>query len=265
MAANELLRSAEKRRPMMPSVSVYFLPSLVSPAELAGQTVVVIDVLRATTTICTALAQGARDVIPCLEIADALEVAARIGSQPFLLGGERAGLPIPGFHIGNSPSEYRPERVRDRTLIFTTTNGTRALRHAAQAARVIIGAFVNAGAVAAALASESRIALLCAGTDGHITREDVLLAGYLVEQLSASSPQLNDQALLARDAWQHLNDRSPTATPSEAFSWLDHELCNTAGGRNLMALGLAADITAAAQLDQFSLVPELNIASWSIR
>ena len=111
---------------MPKQVFVHFLPNLTTPERLADETVVVIDVLRASTTITWALASGASCVIPCLEVEKARAKAAEIGTD-VLLGGERAGELIEGFDLGNSPSEYTREMVDGKTIVFTTTNGTRAM------------------------------------------------------------------------------------------------------------------------------------------
>jgi 2-phosphosulfolactate phosphatase len=240
----------------MNTLDAYLLPALVTDEELAGRTVVVIDVLRATTTIATALANGAREVIPCLEVDDARQAAATHADGECLLGGERGGLPIAGFHMGNSPSEYSRERVLCRTIVFTTTNGTRAMMRCRQARRVLLAGFVNAGAVLAALTDHPNLALLCAGTAGQITREDTLLAGYLVEQLaSRQAYDLNDQARIARDAWITVARRDSLATA----------LRDSRGGQNLAHIGLGADIVSSAQIDRLALVPELDLEKWSIR
>jgi 2-phosphosulfolactate phosphatase len=147
-------------------IDVHLLPALVELDQLAGQNVVVIDVLRATTTIIYALASGAIQVIPCLEVDEARLVAAVEVPGSTVLGGERGGLPIPGFGLGNSPREYTRQRVGGKTVVFTTTNGTRALLRCKAARRVLIGAFVNHSAICRELADEADFALLCAGTDG---------------------------------------------------------------------------------------------------
>ena len=108
---------------------VYFrhlLPTLVATDDLRDQAAVVIDVLRATTTVAAALASGARAIFPCQELAEARTLAAA-GSPPRLIGGERGGQRVPGFDFGNSPAEYHPAAVRDREIVLTTTNGTRAM------------------------------------------------------------------------------------------------------------------------------------------
>ena len=129
-------------------IQVYTLPKFVDPEELAGDDVVVIDVLRATTTIIYALQAGAKAVVPCREIAEARSIADTFPPNKKIIGGERGGLPIEGFDLGNSPEQYTPDRVQGKTIIFTTTNGTQALLHAKKAKQILLGAFVNASVVA---------------------------------------------------------------------------------------------------------------------
>ena len=127
----------------MRTLKAHFLPDLTAPEKLAGGAVVVIDVLRATTVIAHALAAGARQVIPCLEVDEALRIAQTLPKGQAVLAGERDGLKIDRFDLGNSPAEFTPESVAGKTLVFTTTNGTRAMTYCRDARRVIIGAFVN--------------------------------------------------------------------------------------------------------------------------
>lgn len=242
---------------MTRTLDVFLLPSLATEADLTERHVVVIDVLRATTTIATALDAGAREVVPCLEIEDAWKAAQGFAPGEALLGGERGGLPVEGFDLGNSPCEYTAQRIAGKSLVFTTTNGTRAMQRCRPARRVVLGAFVNGSAVVHALAEATEIALLCAGTAGKVTREDALMAGYLTSELaSLGRVTLNDQANLARDAWRATTARSRS---------LEEELRDTQGGRNLTRLGLGHDIADAAQLDRFRLVPELNMQQWTIK
>jgi 2-phosphosulfolactate phosphatase len=242
-------------------IDVYLLPSLVQPEELVGRSVVVIDVLRATTTIVSALAAGATQVIPCQEVDEAKRIAAELAGGA-LLGGERGGRQIAGFDLGNSPAEYSRERVGGKAVAFTTTNGTRAMLRCRQARRVLLGAFVNFSAVCRELAGEERIAMMCAGTDGQVTREDALLAGAVVDDLvrtkQDSSPVLNDQAEIAADAWR-------TAVRLLIDRPLGMTLRDSRGGRNLIEIGHENDIDLAAQLDRFDIVPELDVAAWRIR
>jgi 2-phosphosulfolactate phosphatase len=255
--------------PAAPQIDVYLLPALVQPEELADRVVVVIDILRATTTIIYALASGATQVVPCQEIADARRLATEL-SGPVLLGGERGGKQIAGFDLGNSPVEYSRDVVGGKTVVFSTTNGTRAMLRCKTARRVLIGAFVNFSAVCRELAGEERIALVCAGTDGHVTREDTLFAGAVVDDLcksplrgvasrhGAAGYELNDQAEIAADAWQ-------TAVRVLTDRPLGITLRDSRGGRNLVEIGQENDIDLAAQIDTFDVVPELDIAAWRIR
>lgn len=250
---------------MSRTLRVHLLPSLVTPEELAGRAVVVIDVLRATTTIIHALAQGASAVIPCLEVEDARKAAEKLGSAA-LLGGERGGRAIAGFDLGNSPTEYQSERVSGKTIVMTTTNGTRAMLRCQAARRVLIGAFVNFSAICEQLRDEPHIDLLCAGTDNQVTREDVLFAGAVVDDIvrcaaaipAADAIELNDQALIALDAWRAAINDLRDALP------LAEHLRSSRGGRNLIDIGHEHDIDIAAHIDRFSHVPELDVRAWQI-
>ncbi len=172
------MRHATYYRGMPQSVFVHWLPTLFVPEDLRGGVAVVIDVLRASTTMSQALFAEANAVIPCGEVAEAQERAANLPGGSFLLGGERGGVKIPGFDLGNSPAEYTPERVAGRTIVFSTTNGTRALKRCEQADQILIGCFANLDAVAKAVGKTGLPAhLVCAGTDGVLSAEDVLCAG----------------------------------------------------------------------------------------
>jgi 2-phosphosulfolactate phosphatase len=229
-------------------VEVHLLPALVPPGRLRGGVAVVIDVLRATTVMVHALAAGCTRVLPCLEVEEARQLAGEMPAGRVLLGGERHGKPLPGFDLGNSPGEYVPQVCKGTALVLTTTNGTRALVVAAGAERVLVAAFVNYSAVCEQLRAEARpIHVVCAGTEGEVTLEDVLLAGALVEDLSeAGAVRLNDSARLAWDAFENHG------------RVLQGALEVSRGGADLRRLGYDEDIRAAAQVDAYALVPELR-------
>src|SRR4051794_31949894 len=146
-----------------PLVFVHLLPDLIPTGALGGGVAVVIDVLRATTMMVHALSAGCTAVIPCLEIDEAREIAARLPVGGALLGGERQGVPIDGFDLGNSPRSCTPEVCRGKTLVMTTTNGTRAILACLDADRVLIGAFPNFAPTAQLLHAEERpIHVVCA-------------------------------------------------------------------------------------------------------
>ena len=243
------------------------MPQETSNAEaLAGSIAVVIDVLRATTTITHALAAGALRVIPCLETQDALDMRTKLQQQspetPVLLGGERGGVLIEGFDLGNSPEDYTPEHIGGKTLVFSTTNGTRAMFRLLDADAIFLACFNNATAVAKCLLNFSKITILCAGTDRQYTEEDMLLAGFLVERLTRWSQQryaLNTYAVAARECWDTsfpLAKRigEETIHPEN----LAQILRQSRGGTNLMQLGLGKDILAASRIDVFDLVPQIQ-------
>jgi 2-phosphosulfolactate phosphatase len=254
----------------MPAIlNVYALPSLVAEEELAHGTAVVIDVLRASTTIVFALEAGAREVVPCLEIDEARAAAEQFERDEVVTGGERHGLPIDGFDLGNSPSEYTPERVGGKTVVLTTTNGTRAILRCRKAERVLIGALVNASAVYEQLLDQQQVNIVCAGTDGQFSRDDVLLAGLLVERLQRRSGliyQLNAQAITARENWLAAFS-VPAALGAEPLEpeRVADQLRNSPGGQNLTAIGLDDDILTAAEIDRFPGVPELVPGQMRIR
>ena len=173
----------------------------------AGSVCVVFDVLRATSVMITGLAHGAAGFVPVEEIAEAIQYRSRYPEA--LLAGERNGLRITAalsggveFDLGNSPREYNASRVRGRTIISTTTNGTRALRACAAAPTVAISSFLNLNATAQWLkrSSPPRVTLICAGTAESTALEDVLCAGALAEGLRGAA--LEDSAMLARSAYR---------------------------------------------------------------
>jgi 2-phosphosulfolactate phosphatase len=171
-----------------------------------------------------------------------------MASQGALLAGERGGLPIEGFDLGNSPRRFVPRACRGVPLVLTTSNGTRAVLRCAVAARTLVGAFVNYSAVCEQLRHDKRpVCIVCAGTHGDVTLEDTLLAGALVDFLRDSgSVRLNDGARLAWDCFE------THGRCLQAALELSH------GGQQLKGLGFAEDIEAAAKVDAFALVPELR-------
>ncbi len=234
-------------------VSVHFLPSWVVPETLHGGVAVVVDVLRATSVIVKALAAGCVAVHPVGEVAEAHALAATFPPGSVLLAGERQGLPIAGFDLGNSPDEFTTERCEGRSLIMTTSNGTRAILASLPAERVLIASFGNRAAVLAALRRESRpIHVVCSGTEGEISLEDTLLAGALVDGLRSGDQGLDDPALIARSSWRSL--RRDDEGPSSLVSALKRGK----GGRRVLAIGLEADVLAAARIDHHGpLLPEV--------
>jgi 2-phosphosulfolactate phosphatase len=200
-----------------PSPPIAVVPTWQSaPSDLlASRTVAVIDVLRWSTVVVSALANGAQQVEAHATPELARARAETLGRSRAILGGERNNLPLPGFDLGNSPLDYSRARVEGKTVVTTTTNGTHALLAARSAERVYVAAFVNLGATAAALADELRaghaVTLLCSGQAGAETLEDTACAGAMLDSLMMSralnSSDLDASARRALDAWI-LHERS---------------------------------------------------------
>lgn len=221
-------------------IDTILLPRDLKPGDLDERCVVAFDVLRATTTMTAALEAGVEE----LRIFDSLD-AARAAAGRFegsrLLCGEHRCLPPPGFDLGNSPAQFVPAEHRGRTAFMSTTNGTRAIVAARDAAVLLIGALVNAGAVARAAASTGRdVTLLCAGTDGQPALEDLIGAGAVAAAITGSGigeVTVDDVTLIARRLFESAHNDLPAT------------LRTAQGGRNLLAVGLDADIAYAARLD----------------
>jgi 2-phosphosulfolactate phosphatase len=226
----------------MASFDIALTADSVSPQLVRGKVCMVIDNLRAGTTIVAALAAGCPAVIP----AETPEEAERIArARGCLLGGERNSVRIPGFDFGNSPLEYSPDRIDGRPIAFTTTNGTRAMRASANAESVAVAAFVNAGTVARFLEGcENDILIVCSGTRGEPSIEDTACAGMLIDQLGTAD---SHEAREAIRLWNR--HKSDLAAMMREVS--PH-------GRSLVELGLGRDIDFAATVNKFDLLPVLK-------
>jgi 2-phosphosulfolactate phosphatase len=227
----------------MPLVEVVFTPGELGEEQIAGAVVVAIDVLRATTTAITALAHGARAVLPVAEPEAVREARAGFAPGETLLGGERHGRPLPGFDLGNSPAEYQPEVVSGKTVILTTTNGTRLLARCGRAAQVALGALVNAGAVADWLSGwPGKAVVACAGRAGGFSLEDTVCAGLIVNRLGPGW-ELGRGAAAALGLYGAYRE-----DPGRALAESPH-------GRYLCEIGLGADLARCAAVDRYPVVP----------
>lgn len=214
--------------------------------DVKGRTVVVIDVLRACSTIVTALQNGARSVVPVPDMAEAGKIASNLDQRSFLLGGERDGQRIEGYHLGNSPLEYSEKEVRDRTVILNTTNGTVALSHARAAEHLIVGCFLNASRVVDFIRSTGLdTTIICAGWRNRVSLEDTICAGlFLYELWDGREPDsVSDTAHIAFT--QYANDRSDLGQALRR--------CNHA--RWLSKQGFAEDVEYSIQLDTVPVLP----------
>ena len=227
----------------MGRLDTYLAPTALTPGALAGTVAVVIDVLRASTTIAAALEAGARSVVPFLETEDAVRTARQFDRSEVRLAGERHMRAIDGFDLGNSPLEFTPTSVAGRTVLLTTTNGTRALHAAHDAAAIYVASFVNAsatlGALDHALDVGMPVAFVCAGHDGRLSLEDATLAGRLVDALATryAHVTLDDASFTCR----LLHDRYGDDT-ARLFAEAEH-------GRALADAGFGDDLRACGAID----------------
>jgi len=239
-----------------------------TPAELAGHTgagrFVVADVIRATSSMVAALHSGARSVFPVASVDEAARLAQNLGRGEVLLCGERRGLPIEGFDLGNSPGEFVAERVAGKALVMTTTNGTQALLAVAELPSpkggrgdgeggssmgrgVLIGSFLNLGAVAASLAAGGDpVSIVCAGRAGMFALEDAVFAGALANRLL----ELVDGGLERNDAAV-----AAMAMAKRFGRSLRPLLRRTAAGQAIIEIGLEDDLDFCADGDRFDIVP----------
>ncbi|GAF76209.1 unnamed protein product, partial [marine sediment metagenome] len=173
----------------MNNLETLFIPEEIKKIELAGKLVVIIDVLRASSTIITALANGCRGFIPILSPNQAKKKAQQFEKERVLLGGEREGTKIEGFDLGNSPREYKREAVKEKTIIFSTTNGIKTLEMVKSAYEIIIGSFLNLQAVCNYCTNyQGDILIICAGRDGKFSLEDTACAGMIINTLGDVFP-----------------------------------------------------------------------------
>ena len=220
------------------------------PAEaVRGAHVAVVDVLRATTTIATAIANGADGVVALDDPNAAIALGQRLGRERVIFCGERDARRIEGFDLDNSPASFTPSAVGGKALLMTTTNGTRALRAVHPAASIRAAALVNRTAVADALAGEDgNIVIVCAGDEGAFALEDAIGAGALVDALlgQISNVELHDGARAAALLYRSVANRLADAVASS-----DH-------AQRLASKGFGADLTRCAALDSLSVVPTLR-------
>jgi len=217
--------------------------------DLGHRIAIVVDVLRATSTMLAALAAGAEAVIP----AETVQQARQLQQRGYLLGGERSCRKIPGFDLGNSPLEYTAEAVRGRTVVMTTANGTRAIQKAGKASRVLIGSLLNGRACAAKAASFGEdIAILCAGTQDVFALEDGLCAGMLVDELIRLGGGREDGIEMNDFGWSMLY------AYRQAKERLSEALLSSANGRRLAKLGFRDDILYSARTNVLELAPDMS-------
>lgn len=228
------------------NVEVFLTSSNVSEEDVKDKTVIVVDVLRASSTIATALSNGARAVVPAPDMAEAGKIASNMDHRSFLMGGERGGEKIEGYHLGNSPLEYTSPTVHDRTIIFNTTNGTTAIARARLAQHLVIGSFLNASRVVNFVRdADLDTIVICAGWRNRVSLEDTLCAGLLLDRLWAGQEPgtVSDTAHIAYSQYRYDRDH------------LDQSLRRTHHARWLVDRGFAADVEYCFRIDALPVLP----------
>ncbi|HHV61776.1 MAG TPA: 2-phosphosulfolactate phosphatase [Firmicutes bacterium] len=227
-------------------VDVIFLPQELETRSLDQAVAVIIDVLRASSTIATALANGCEELIPTQTVEEAVEMARSYGRGDFLLGGERKGNKIEGFDLGNSPAEYVPDRVKGKKIIFTTTNGTAVIKAAKGASAILIGSFLNLEAITQyALGLGRDIVFVCAGDGRRFALEDAVCAGMMCDYVCRVGDNVveSDSCIAARKIYDGFNGRI-----SDALAMSEH-------GRYLEHIGLGADLGLCGQTNVLDVIP----------
>ncbi|WPP53509.1 2-phosphosulfolactate phosphatase [Catalinimonas niigatensis] len=227
----------------MKSIDVCLSPDLMHLYDVQDKVVVVVDILRATSCMTTAIAHGISSIRPVAEVAECKSLKAK----GYLTAAERGGEKIDGFDFGNSPFEYMNENLRGKKMGVTTTNGTRAISLAKGAKKLLVGSFLNLSAVAHFLNEQAQdVLIVCAGWQGHINLEDTLFAGALAEQLTAKFTVACDSTLAAISLY-HM-------AKNDMMVFLQ----NSSHVQRLRRLNLEEDIAFCLQIDQYEVLAVLE-------
>lgn len=230
-------------------IDVYFSPMQVPTSAVAGKVVAMIDVLRASSSIAAALANGARNVLPFDSADEVITRAKAFDRSEIVLAGEQKMLPIAGFDLGNSPREFTRGVVEGRSVLLTTTNGTAAVMSVQNARDIVVASYVNFTAVVTllktAVRADTEVVLLCAGREKAFALEDAACAGRYVRYLlnDETTVEMNDAARAAMLIEQRYEDR------------IDRVFADAEHGRALREAGFAEDLEACARLDAHPVIP----------
>ncbi len=238
-------------------LNVLVSPSAVEELYFSDKTVVVIDVLRATTTIVTALENGAKEIIPVHSIEFAMKASSSMFGGQTLIGGERNTKKIDGFNLGNSPLEYTAENIAGKSVILFTTNGSKAIVKTKYSKATLIASFLNVQSIAGHLVdlNEEVVEIVCSGANGLFCIEDTVCAGLIVREICKLKPDvvLTDGARAAIDlSGLVMND-------------IYKMLVNSDHGKLLMANGFEKDIIYCSRLNVSTIVPEYSTSIIKVR
>ena len=230
---------------MIKNLHVCLSPSLLPLYKVDEYIAVIVDIFRATSSICYGIENDAEAIIPVAEIDECL--AYRDKETHFLLAAERNGEVVTGFDFGNSPFSYTKEKVGGKTVVLTTTNGTHALHLSRSAKKIAIGSFLNLTALCDWLKTQNEnILLVCAGWKNNFNLEDTLFSGAVVDQLKSGDYKTDDAAIAANDLYQL------------AKGDLNAYLAKTSHSERLKKLGIEADIAFCLNVDITTAIPVLQ-------
>ena len=231
-------------------IDIQLIPFPPNSKVLLDHTVVVIDVLRATSVMIHAMSQGASEIIPLATLEEAFQMAKAFPKGSIILGGERESKKIPGFDLGNSPKEYVAEKVKGKKLILTTTNGTKAFYLVRIGREILVGSFLNIGAITQrCLELDKDLLIFLSGNEGNFSLEDTICGGMLIELITRGkkkSISLTDASYCAQILYQRFQNRL-----LEAFHLSDH-------GKGLIRQGFEDDLVYCAQIDITDIIPEFK-------
>jgi 2-phosphosulfolactate phosphatase len=222
-------------------VRVFLIPEMAAPKMLKNSTCVVIDILRATSTWITAIANGARFIRPVTTLKECLSYK----KKGFLTAAERGGQKIEGFDLGNSPFEFTTEMVSGKKIAATTTNGSRAIKFALAGKEILIGAYLNQKALLQILSEKETVSIICSGWDGKPGMEDILFAGEIISVLSGTHLITDDTALIAFELYK------------KAKQNMYFFLAQATHVKRMLRLGLKKDIEYCLKKDIFNVVPRM--------
>lgn len=242
----------------MRPVEVFFAPGEIPEGYLKDKLVVTVDVLRACTTVACSFVNGAKSAIPAADVEEATKLLASLDRKSTLLCGERNGIKIKGFDLGNSPLEYTESLVKEKTLIMASTNGTPLMARASSSRAQLLCSFVNIGLVSEALTqvaagekAETGVAVICSGRMGKMALEDAVCAGMLVHLMEAGGlvdlrDGANDAACASRDLYHRY---------SESLAGMIAECTH---GRYLASIGFEADLEVCSRVDSVPVLPAVT-------
>src|SRR5476651_968790 len=229
----------------MNQLNVCLTPALIPLYDVENYIVVIVDIFRATSSICYGIENGAEAIIPVSQVEEC--AAYREKGLDYLLAAERDGKVVDGFDFGNSPFSYTQEKVAGKTVVLTTTNGTHALHLARSAKKIVIGSFLNLTSLCNWLKTQNdNILLVCAGWKNNFNLEDTLFAGAVIEQLKTGNFKLDDPAIAANDLYQ------------TGKHDINQYLKKTSHGERLKKLGIEKDIEFCLNVDLTTAIPFLD-------